>query len=203
MHSLWRTFTRSVTAVAAMLVLLVGAASAATAGQTAASRPTVPYDVRFMTHMIDHHAMAVQMAQVCERRAVHGQLRGLCASIATSQQREIRQMRTWLRAWYHTDHAPMMMPGMGRQMGLLRQFSGRMFEIHFMNMMIPHHEEAVRDGRTCVNRADHRELRRLCRNIIRTQTAEIRQMRGWLCAWYDQCGQATPREHRRGRAPGA
>ncbi|HLZ36639.1 MAG TPA: DUF305 domain-containing protein [Mycobacteriales bacterium] len=180
-----------------MLALLVGAASAASAGQTVASRPTAPYDVRFMTNMIDHHAMAVQMAQVCQRRAVHGQLRGLCVTISASQQREIRQMRTWLRAWYRTDHAPMMMPGMGQQMRRLGQFSGRMFEIHFMNMMIPHHQEAVRDARTCVNRADHRELRQLCRNIIRTQTAEIRQMRGWLCAWYAQCGQEN-RQHRRG-----
>src|SRR5512144_2116707 len=95
MHSLWRTLTRSVTAVAAMLALLVGSASAASAGQTVANRPTAPYHVRFMTNMIDHHAMAVQMAQVCRRRAVHGQLRGLCVSIAPSQQREIRQTRTW------------------------------------------------------------------------------------------------------------
>ena len=69
---------------------------------------------------------------------------------------------------------------------------GRLFEIHFMTMMIPHHQQAIREATTCLDRADHRDLRRLCRNIIKTQSAEIRMMRSWLCEWYDLC---DGREH--------
>jgi uncharacterized protein (DUF305 family) len=65
--------------------------------------------------------------------------------------------------------------------------NGAEFEIAFMEMMIKHHEKAIREGQHCGDTAYHAELRELCENIIRTQSAEITQMQTWLCQWYGEC----------------
>lgn len=181
--------SRVVMAAAGLLVFLMGFVSPAAASEPAADRTTTRFEIMFMTNMIDHHAMAVHMAQMCRDKAVHGQLLTLCKDIRTGQRREIREMRSWLRDWYDTDHklAKHMTDAEARLMHEMEAMPGRLFEIHFMTMMIPHHQQAIREATTCLDRADHRDLRQLCRNIIKTQTAEIRMMRSWLCQWYDRC----------------
>lgn len=201
MHQLRRAVSRPLIAAIAAVTLLVGFAPMAIASQPGPNRKTQRFEVRFMTNMIDHHGMAVMMAQMCRGKAVHPQLRALCRTIETSQRREIAQMRSWLRTWYRTDHAPAMHMSAAemRRMHGMRGASGSAFEIRFMTMMIPHHAQAIREARTCLDRADHQQLRQLCRNIITTQSAEIRTMRTWLRQWYDHPGD---RQGRRGHGPG-
>ncbi len=64
--------------------------------------------------------------------------------------------------------------------------SGMMGDIdrHFMEQMIPHHEDAVAMAELALTRAEHPELRRLAETIIRDQTREIDQMRTWYRSWY-------------------
>lgn len=56
-------------------------------------------------------------------------------------------------------------------------------EVEFLAEMVPHHQEAVAAARELA-RSDRPEMRRLGRSIVRTQTAEIAQMKDWLHAWY-------------------
>ena len=51
------------------------------------------YEIKFMENMIDHHAMAVAMGQICLQKAIHEELRSLCQSIITSQSAQIAEMR--------------------------------------------------------------------------------------------------------------
>jgi uncharacterized protein (DUF305 family) len=140
-----------------------------------------------MENMIDHHAMAVAMAEICLDKAVHEELRTLCGSIITSQSQQIRQMQTWLQQWYAISYVPQMNPGDQRMMEKLASLSGAEFEITFMEMMIKHHEKAVKEGRQCLDKAYHPELIALCQNIVQTQSAEIMEMESWLCQWYGEC----------------
>jgi uncharacterized protein (DUF305 family) len=160
---------------------------ASIASRPAPSRSTARYEIDFMTDMIDHHAMAVMMAEMCVEKAVHDELRRLCEGIIAAQSREIRQMQSWLRQWYGVTYEPRMSRGAMKQMEGLASLSGAAFEIAFMEMMIKHHAKAVKEGEQCVNRVFHDELRDLCENIIATQTAEIELMQSWLCEWYDIC----------------
>lgn len=57
-------------------------------------------------------------------------------------------------------------------------------ERHFLEEMIPHHEDAVAMAKLALTRAEHPELRQLAETIIADQTREIEQMRGWYRAWY-------------------
>ena len=56
-------------------------------------------------------------------------------------------------------------------------------EAAWLAEMIPHHEEAV-DAARELARSARPEMRTLGESIVRSQTAQIEQMRGWLAAWY-------------------
>jgi uncharacterized protein (DUF305 family) len=53
-------------------------------------------DVAFMQHMIVHHAQAVEMVELLERRGSHPRVKLLGRRIALSQQAEMDLMRGWL-----------------------------------------------------------------------------------------------------------
>ena len=60
-------------------------------------------------------------------------------------------------------------------------------EIAFLEMMIKHHASAVREAGLCVRGASHADLKTFCSNVHTAQEAEIAQMKGWLCQWYQKC----------------
>jgi len=55
---------------------------------------------------------------------------------------------------------------------------------HFIEMMIPHHQDAVEMANLALTRAKHAEVKKLAAAIKRDQTREIQQMRGWYKTWY-------------------
>jgi uncharacterized protein (DUF305 family) len=152
--------------------------------------------MEFLTGMIDHHHMAVEMAKMCLDRAVHPTLRSLCEEIIAAQSAEIHEMHAWLQDWYGVSHEPMMKPGDMRAMEKLASLGGAEFEIAFMEMMIKHHRAAIREADRCLDRASHDELLSMCADIITSQSAEIEQMREWLCDWYDRRAHASGRQAR-------
>jgi uncharacterized protein (DUF305 family) len=158
-----------------------------TTSAPAASTSAARYEQRFLIGMIDHHQMAVMTGTMCVEKAVHEELRQLCEQIVSTQSREIEMMQGWLQDWYGITYEPQMSKSMERQMEQLAALSGAEFEMPFMEMMIRHHQGAVREGRQCVDHAEHRQLIRLCERIIATQTAEIEKMEAWLCEWYGRC----------------
>lgn len=58
------------------------------------------FDVAFMQHMTHHHAMAVMMASHVLMAGHHQALKELAADIVIAQGQEMKQMQTWLDAWY-------------------------------------------------------------------------------------------------------
>jgi uncharacterized protein (DUF305 family) len=169
--------------VGACLILVTPALADAPAPNPA----TAQYEVKFMTDMIDHHMMAIQTAQLCVARATHDELRQMCEDIIKAQMAEITTMQGWLQDWYRVSYSPEMKPGMMNQIEQLSRYYGAEFEIRFMQEMIRHHYKAVIEGARCMERAYHQSLLEMCENIVATQTAEIQQMRKWLCDWYGVC----------------
>ncbi|MBI3964853.1 MAG: DUF305 domain-containing protein [Chloroflexi bacterium] len=85
-----------------------------------------------------------------------------------------------------------MMPGPG-------QVPGFDMNRHFIEEMIPHHEDAVVMAELALAQAEHQELRALAENIKRDQAREIEQMKEWYRAWY---GTEVPPGHMSGHMPG-
>jgi uncharacterized protein (DUF305 family) len=172
----------------AAVIAALAITSSAMASGPAPDKATANYEVDFLTDMIDHHAMAVEMAEMCVDKAIHDPLVDMCESIVTSQSAQIELMQGWLSDWYAVSHEPEMTPGMMAQMKRLASMSAERFEISFMKMMIRHHWQAIIEAEGCLDRAWHQDLRGLCGEIISAQSAEIEQLQDWLCEWYDFCG---------------
>ena len=156
-------------------------------GAPAPRKQQAKYEVQFLTGMIDHHHMAVMMAELCLDRAVHEELEQLCEQIRTSQSEEIEMMQEWLADWYGVVHEPRMKRGDQKMMDRMAEMTGEEFEIEFMEMMIRHHAKAVQEGMKCTRRAYHADLIEMCESIVETQMQEIETMEGWLCQWYGMC----------------
>ena len=58
------------------------------------------FDKTFIEQMIQHHQMAVMMAQMLERTTNRAEMKQLAKNIIDAQTREINSMRSWYRQWY-------------------------------------------------------------------------------------------------------
>lgn len=80
--------------------------------------------------------------------------------------------------------------GMMRMMGIGTQYSrGGMrgnIDEHFIEQMIPHHEDAITIADIAQTKAQHPEIKKLSENIKKTQSEEITQMKNWYKSWYGQ-----------------
>lgn len=180
-----------------LLVLLAGAAFAQGGTPTTeaggamepgrAMTPAIVNELEFLQRMIPHHQEAVdrarQLAAITEREAV----RDLTDDMARTRSAEIVLMRSFLTRW-HLDAATEATyePAMRDLDGLAPDDADRVF----LEDMIEHHHEAIRDGQRLVRRglARHPEVEELARVIAREQARELATMQGWLRAWFGDMG---------------
>ena len=59
-----------------------------------------------------------------------------------------------------------------------------MSEFDYLTRMIPHHEEAIATAVILQRGTERQDVRAFAASIIRTQSAEVEQMRTWLATWY-------------------
>ena len=157
------------------------------------------FDLRFIDAMIPHHQGAIEMATQAQEKSKRPQIKKLANDIITAQNKEIQQMQQWRKAWYpKAGDKPM---AYDAQMGHMMEMSSNQtkdmmmnmdlgaadadFDLRFINAMIPHHESAVMMGKDTLNKSGHPEIKQLAQNIIKSQDAEISQMRQWRKAWYN------------------
>lgn len=89
-------------------------------------------EVRFLEGMIDHHQMALDMANDCLAKATTESVTALCQNIIDAQSAEIALMQGWLLDWYNIDYSPMSMNDM---MGMgMEQMRGMMSMMMGMEM---------------------------------------------------------------------
>lgn len=57
-------------------------------------------------------------------------------------------------------------------------------DAHFIEQMIPHHEDAITMAKLAQTKANRPEVQELARNIIDSQGKEITQMKSWYREWF-------------------
>ncbi len=102
--------------VAGTLIVIMMSLFAAPVWADGPTNRTERAEVRFLEGMIDHHAMALDMAHDCLEKAATPSVRDLCQNVITAQSREIEIMRGWLLVWYGIEYQPMSMMGMHHMM---------------------------------------------------------------------------------------
>ena len=147
-------------------------------------------DVHFMQGMIAHHAQAIYMARMAAAHGANPRLLKFAGKINQSQQAEIRLMQDWLVAnkqaapdtssWRH-----MSMPGMltPEQLATLDASHGPEFDKQFLNLMIQHHEGALKmvaDLLATPQAAQDVDVSVFANDVTTVQTAEIGTMQQML-----------------------
>ena len=77
--------------------------------------------------------------------------------------------------------------GMIRMMGMRSQNNSMVastMDAHFIEQMIPHHEDAITMAKLALEKAKREEIKTLAQNIIDSQSKEIDQMKSWYKDWF-------------------
>ncbi|MFF2568521.1 DUF305 domain-containing protein [Streptomyces sp. NPDC058084] len=158
------------------------AGASATPSASASAGAFNDADVMFAQMMIPHHEQALEMAELADGRAADPEIKRLVAAIEKAQDPEIRKMRSWLKAWGRPEsagHGGHGMPGMmsDTEMKDLAARKGKAFDRRFAELMIAHHEGAVAMARTEQKDGADGAAKQVADDVVRTQDAEIAQLR--------------------------
>jgi uncharacterized protein (DUF305 family) len=153
-------------------------------------------DIGFAQGMIPHHAQAIEMADLALTSTTNPDVLALANKIKAAQSPEIEKLSGWLREWGQTvpsiapgsmDHemsgmGGMMMDGMMSQadMDRLETSTGTEFDRLWLELMIQHHEGAVKMSKSEVSGGKNPDAIALAEAIISGQQAEITAMESLL-----------------------
>jgi uncharacterized protein (DUF305 family) len=158
-----------------------------------------PADIRFMADMIPHHHQAMEMSVLVADRTNRPEVVDLAGRISASQGDEIEFMQNWLTErgqaapdptrhdHMHTTHT---MAGMAspEQMAELATLSGIEFDRMFLQLMMRHHDGAVKMVEELLEQpgaAYDPVLFDFTSDITNDQTAEIERMNALLVSLSD------------------
>jgi uncharacterized protein (DUF305 family) len=141
-----------------------------------------PYDLQFIDSMISHHQGAVVMSAATLKTTERNELGLFLQKVIDDQEKEIAQMKEWREKWYAGKPSALNMELPGMTMSY-HEMQGTISDVHYVDMMIPHHEGAVLMAKDALQKAEHPEIKKLANEIIRSQEAEIKRMREWKTQW--------------------
>lgn len=140
------------------------------------------FDRAFLSVMISHHQMAVDMARVELTRGRDALVRGWAQDIIDEQTREIAEMERELATLGGPDT---------RLQALLRSRMSGMTEMlrtaanpdrMFLEMMVPHHGGANDLATLELERGEDKDVLRLAKQILTSQADQMHDFRDWLRA---------------------
>jgi uncharacterized protein (DUF305 family) len=154
---------------------------------------SAPFDLQFIDTMSQHHQGAIEMSETALKKSANDELKKFAQKIIDDQKKEITQLATWRKTWFA--EAPparnMEMPGMSDSMKMMNAdhmkmmdaMTGADYDIHFLDMMIPHHQGAVAMAKEALQKSEKAEIKTLANAVIKAQEAEIKQMNDWKAKW--------------------
>lgn len=157
-------------------------------GQETVATGQVPFDRAFIDAMVPHHRSAIEMArEAIDAGLTQPELSNIADAIVTGQQIEIDQMLGWREEWFGSNE-----PGSeenaletfglsateaGMEHGSMDLSMADDVDQAFAEMMIAHHEGAIRMARLAEEKAGHEEVKTLAGEIIAAQQREIDVMK--------------------------
>jgi uncharacterized protein (DUF305 family) len=148
-------------------------------------------DRRFIDAMVPHHQGAIDMAEVALTNAEHERIKQLSRAIISTQQAEIKELKSIKEEEFGTSEVPMQMsPQQMQMMGMMadpQELANREpFDKAFIDAMIPHHQSAIVMAKVAYQESENPRIKELAKNIVSAQQSEIEQMLQWRQAWYPE-----------------
>ena len=157
----------------AVAAVALATSMSAFAGSPAADPDVGAYEVDYMKFTMDHHAMGVEMAFVCQDKAVTDRLNDMCVRIEQDQAQEIITVDGYLSDWYGQGYEPVLTEPDLMDLQMLRGLEGRQFDIGISEMFTDHHRMMIDRSEEALARIEHQELLGLAQGIITKQSAEV------------------------------
>lgn len=129
------------------------------------------FDVAFAQAMIEHHQMALDMAQVELKQGRNPTIKRAAQAVMVGQTKEIKLMKTWLSTWKAA--AP------SGKMAFAQPMPGQV-DRWFLTQMLPHHQGALDMSQLALKNSQSAQVKILARQIIAAQNKEITQYKSWL-----------------------
>ena len=149
-------------------------------------------DVDFATHMIPHHAQAIEMVTLADGRPLDPDVEQLANQVRDAQVPEVETMTDWLTAWgeevpetsldhSNAGHDTSMdgdLPGMmsAEDMDALQKASDEGFQELWLEMMVEHHQGAIEMATTELSAGRFPDALSLAESIKTSQQAEIQEL---------------------------
>lgn len=150
-------------------------------------------DIAFLSGMIAHHEGALRMAEALTGKAKDPQAAKWAEDIIRAQKSEIQYMESLLREAGRRDAAAE--SEMNKMMrAMLATQADPDPDANFVLLMIPHHAGAIEMSVPALVGTDDARVRKLAKDIILAQTAEIAAFRDWLEA-RGKGAKAMPMDH--------
>ena len=150
-------------------------------------------DGAFITAMVPHHESAIEMAEMARDSAQHPEIAELAEEIIATQGEEIAQLEAAHERLFdaplgEVEHGSLGLSeadsGMSHDASALK--GAEEFDMEFIDMMIPHHQGAIRMAQVELDSGQDEELMGLAEQIIEAQSAEIEEMNEWREQWYGE-----------------
>ncbi|TMR88589.1 DUF305 domain-containing protein [Nonomuraea basaltis] len=154
------------------------------------SKPAADFnndDVMFVQMMLPHHQEGLQMAKWARTNASNAEVKNLAMKIQMEGQPQLDKLNGWLTAWDKQPLAaddPMMtsMDGMmsTAEMAEMKKMKGAMFDRMFVQMMISHHQGAIKVAKDEVAKGDNPKAKAMAKTIQTSLRTELTQMKQLL-----------------------
>ena len=137
------------------------------------------FDRAFLSMMIPHHQMAIDMGTTALKTAKDPTVRRWAKAIIKDQQREIGEMTTWLKTLGGPDTK---MQGLMKSamQGMDDQTGARNPDRAFVQAMLPHHASAIEMATLALQQGTDARVLKVARDIVRAQAQEMHDFRAYL-----------------------
>jgi uncharacterized protein (DUF305 family) len=183
-----RRLTLLATAALALAMLVAGCGEDDSGSGSSESASGNGVDRAFATEMVPHHRSAVDMAAIAKEQSNRGEIKQLAYAIVTTQNAEIEQLTALDQ---RLEDAGVEVGDLGvaeHEMGMHEDASmleeASPFDREFIDMMIAHHQGAIRMARVELEKGESRELLELADAIVDAQAEEIDEMNTWRVDWF-------------------
>ncbi len=137
-------------------------------------------DRAFVSQMVPHHKSAIEMAKIAQQRGQSRFVKTLADSIVGTQKSEIASMQgadqKLASAGVKVGDLGVSMSAMGMDMNTSMLKTASPFDRAFIDMMVPHHQGAVRMARIELAKGQDAKLKSVAQGIIAGQSKEIGEM---------------------------